>query len=73
MSSETMSSEACENTDVEIWRETPGDYYSPNISVTQNGGIAINVSGLCIVKTVREWHMLAVEAEGIPPTLSSAI
>lgn len=56
--------DAAKNTDVEIWRETEGDYYSPSIFVTEQGGIGINVGGHCAVKPVCDWHALAVE----PPT-----
>jgi hypothetical protein len=66
-------SEGTINTDVEIWRETPGDYYAPDIFVTKEGGIGINVGGLCIVKTVREWHILAAEADGIPTSIAQSI
>ena len=27
----------CANTDVELWRAAPGDYYSPSIRVTISG------------------------------------
>jgi hypothetical protein len=47
------------NTDREIWRETPDDFYAPSIHVTQGGGIGINVGGMVNVKPVREWHALA--------------
>ena len=50
------------NTDRELWRKLPGDYYSPSIHVTEGGGIGINVGGLVIVKSVEEWHTLAHEA-----------
>jgi len=46
----------CINTDREIWRETPDDYYSLRILVTEIGGIAIDVGGTVYVKTVEEWH-----------------
>jgi hypothetical protein len=49
----------CANTDREIWRETPDDYYSPSIHVTQQSGIGINVGGTVIVMPVRDWHALA--------------
>jgi hypothetical protein len=52
------------NTDRELWRETPGDYYSPSIHVTAQGGIGINVGGTVIVRSVRDWHALATEANG---------
>ena len=56
---------AAVNTDKEIWRETPGDYYSPSIHVTEKSrftkkiGIGINVGGHVYVKPVEEWHRLA--------------
>jgi hypothetical protein len=47
----------CEvNTDVEIWRKVPGDYYSPSIHVTEGGGIGINVGGNVFVMPVEDWH-----------------
>jgi hypothetical protein len=53
---------AAKNTDREIWRETPDDYYSPSIHVTEHGeGIGIDVGGYVFVKPVREWHRLAKE------------
>lgn len=55
-----MSNEPCQNTDIEIWRVVPGDFYSPSIHVTQEGGIGINVGGTVIVKSVRDWHALAM-------------
>lgn len=48
------------NTDREIWREREGDYYSPSIHVTANGGIGMNVGGYVIVKPVRQWHTMAL-------------
>lgn len=49
-----------QNTDREIWRETPGDYYSPSIHVTKDGGISINVSGSVIVLPIRALHEAAL-------------
>jgi hypothetical protein len=46
------------NTDREIWRRIPEDYYSPSIHVTAGGAIGINVGGEVIVKTVEQWHDL---------------
>lgn len=46
----------CVNTDVEIWREKVGDYYSPSMHVTKNGGIGINAGGFVIVAPIRKWH-----------------
>lgn len=50
---------ACKNTDVEIWREREGDFYSPSIHVTEGGGIGLDVGGHVIVKPIRDWHNLA--------------
>jgi hypothetical protein len=51
--------EPCENTDKEIWRAEPGDYYSDSIHVTENGGIGINCGGIVFTKPIRQWHALA--------------
>jgi hypothetical protein len=53
-------SDAAANTDRELWREREDDYYSPSIHVTQKGGIGINVGGTVFVKSVRDWHALAL-------------
>jgi hypothetical protein len=50
-----------ENTDREIWRETPGDFYSPSIHVTKEGGIGMDVGGHVIVMDIYGWHKLAVQ------------
>jgi hypothetical protein len=65
--------EAVKNTDRELWREIEGDYYSASIFVTQEGSIGINVNGLCIVRPVRDWHMLAAEKDGIPTSIAASI
>ena len=44
------------NTDRELWREVAGDYYSPSIHLTHEGGIGINVGGHVIVRPVQKWH-----------------
>ncbi len=44
------------NTDKEIWRRVPGDYYSPSMHVTRGGGIGINYGGHVIVAPVEKWH-----------------
>lgn len=49
------------NTDKQIWRETPGDYYSPSIHVTEGGGIGLQVSGNVIVLPVQKWMELAMQ------------
>ena len=47
------------NTDRELWRETPGDAFSPRLFVTKSGGVGIEVGGHVFVMPVREWHTLA--------------
>ena len=47
---------AKKNTDRELWRKVPGDYYSPSIHATEGGGIGINVGGHVIVAPVEKWH-----------------
>ena len=51
-----MAEQAAKNTDREIWREFPDDYYSPSIHVTQFGVIGINVGGLVYVRKIDVWH-----------------
>ena len=46
----------CQNTDKEIWRERPADFYADSIHVTTQGGIGINCGGYVIVAPVRKWH-----------------
>lgn len=48
-----------QNTDVEIWREFPEDYYSSSIHVTATGAIGINCGGYVIVLPISRWHELA--------------
>ncbi len=58
-----------QNTDRELWRKVPGDYYAPSIHVTEGGGIGINVGGFVIVKPVEWWHEMAkrnIEAKTYP-------
>ena len=43
------------NTDVEIWRKVPDDYYSPSIHVTEQGDIGINVGGYVLVSPIERW------------------
>lgn len=52
-----------ENTDKELWRETPYDYYSPSIFVTEHNKIGINVGGMVYVKSVEDWHRMTREIE----------
>jgi len=48
--------ETCQNTDKEIWRERPGDYYADSIHVTEHGGIGINCGGYVIVAPIKKWQ-----------------
>lgn len=48
-----------QNTDRELWRERPDDYYADSIHVTTSGGIGFNCGGHVIVKPLRAWHGLA--------------
>ena len=54
-----MTDQPTQNTDRELWRKIPGDYYSPSIHVTEDGSIGINVAGLVFVRTIEQWHHLA--------------
>lgn len=54
-----MNEQTAENTDKELWRENPGDYYAPSIHVTNEGWIGINVGGKVFVKDVRTWNAMA--------------
>lgn len=62
------------NTDRELWRERPGDFYSPSIHVTEHGGIGINVGGRVIVMSLKHWHNLAIiyEASRLREHVSAA-
>ena len=46
----------CANTDKELWRERPGDYYANSIHVTEGGGIGMDVAGFVIVAPIKAWH-----------------
>ena len=50
------------NTDRELWRERPDDFYADSIHVTASGAIGINCGGTVLVLPLQEWHRLAVEA-----------
>jgi len=54
------------NTDKEIWRKIPEDFYSPSIHVTEFGGIGINVGGYVLVAPVEKWHEAGVEHLTVP-------
>ena len=51
-----MESKCCKNTDKELWRRIPGDFYSPSVHVTEGGGIGMDVGGYVIVASVEMWH-----------------
>lgn len=51
--------DACKNTDKEIWRERPGDYYADSIHVTEHGGIGIDCGGYVIVAPLKAWFKVA--------------
>jgi len=53
---DNFDDKGCINTDVEIWRKTEGDFYSPAIYVTKNGGIKISVGGYVITMSIEDWH-----------------
>ena len=67
--------ETCLNTDKEIWKKIPGDYYSPSIHITEFGGIGINVGakilfrahgGYVLVAPIEKWHKAGIKAFTIP-------
>jgi hypothetical protein len=58
-----MNNDPVLNTDKELWREIPNDYYSPSIFVTEQNSIGINVGGWVYVKPVEDWHKLAEPAK----------
>ena len=64
-----MMDRAAQNTDFEIWRERPGDYYSDSVHVTKGGGIGINCGGYVIVKPLRDWFSLAAPRAVFADTL----
>lgn len=47
------------NTDREIWRRVPGDYYSDSIHVTEDGRIGMNTGGRVVVLDLAEWQRRA--------------
>lgn len=54
------------NTDKEIWRKIPGDYYSPSIHVTEFDGVGINVGGHVLVAPIEEWHKAGNKYLAVP-------
>lgn len=60
-----------QNTDREIWRERPGDYYADSIHVTETGGIGLNVGGWVMVLPIRTWHKLGDIFFAVNPSVSN--
>ena len=54
------------NTDKELWRKVPDDYYSPSIHVTEFGDIGIDVGGYVLVAPIEAWHKAGIEAFTVP-------
>ena len=59
------------NTDKEIWRKRPGDFYSPSIHATEHGGIGINCHGHVLVAPVERWHEAGEHFLCVNPNLPS--
>lgn len=49
----------CQNTDTELWRERPGDYYSDSMFVTNENSIGMNSGGHVIIMPLKKWHKSA--------------
>ena len=64
--------QAAKNTDREIWREHPDDYYADSIHVTEGGGIGLDCGGHVIVMPIRKWHALAAETRALPASGQAA-
>ena len=57
----SAESQACKNTDREIWRgpdEGGGDFYADSLHITKEGALGINCGGYVVVMPIREWHRL---------------
>ena len=63
--------DTCLNTDKEIWRERPGDFYADSIHVTESGAIGMNCGGHVIVAPIRKWHKAGKLIFCVNPNLSS--
>lgn len=57
-----MTEREAKNTDRELWRERPGDFYADSLFVTEGGGIGLNCGGTVCVKPIRAWMQLAIDA-----------
>lgn len=60
---------AKQNTDREIWREKPGDYYSDSIHVTEYGGIGMSYKGRVLVAPLKMWFDAADKYLCVNPNL----
>jgi hypothetical protein len=65
--------DTCQNTDREIWREKPGDYYADSIHVTEHGAVGINCGGSVRVMSARAWHKLAESNDDRIKSLESSL
>lgn len=60
---------ASNNTDREIWRERPGEFYGTSMHVTKDKAIGINKGGLVIVATAERWHVCGKTLLTVDPDL----
>lgn len=65
--------QAVENTNRELWRERPGDFYSDSIFVTENGSIGMNCGGTVAVMPIRQWYACMRECFPKPAAWLSSI
>lgn len=66
-----MTERSALNTDKELWRERPGDYYADSLHVTENGAIGMNCGGTVYVMPIREWHGLKARVAELEAALRS--
>lgn len=59
----TDTQREAENTDKEIWRTTPDDYYSKHsLYITEQGALTICEDGKCVTRPLEDWHQSAWQA-----------
>jgi hypothetical protein len=51
----TENNQPSKNTDREIWRLKPGNYYSTSVFITKDNQVGINSGGTVYVMTPEEW------------------
>ena len=51
------------NTDRDLWREPPGDYYADRVFLTEGGGIGMDRGGHCRVLSIKEWFRAQKERD----------